>query len=316
MDDISFTLWESDGSLLFSSNWSMGKTQQQRLDRGNVQVNQPRSNTGKTANTLELTSDAVDNTSTEGQAVTFTAEILEDDSAVPTGTITFLSGNTVLGYAPVSNNKVVFRTSMLDIGEHRIWAYYSGDSRFAASDTEGSLLNHRVLGRSDEPIDEQPGDTPSDDTPDTEEPVKEDPISEEPVKEEPIKSPKGGKGKNAARTVETGGENAEGSEESSEVGNLKEELALGMFNMGELKLSAYPNPSKGMFELSLSGYEEGGVSVTVLNVAGTLVRNLEYEYGNGLTRVFIDITDHAPGIYFCYVKQGRIAQMIRLVKNQ
>jgi hypothetical protein len=41
-----------------------------------------------------------------------------------------------------------------------------------------------------------------------------------------------------------------------------------------------------------------------------------HEYGKGHTKVAIDITDHAPGVYFCYVKQGRIAQMIRIIKNQ
>jgi hypothetical protein len=58
------------------------------------------------------------------------------------------------------------------------------------------------------------------------------------------------------------------------------------------------------------------VSVTLLNGAGTLVRSIVHEYGKGHTKVAIDITDHAPGVYFCYVKQGRIAQMIRIIKNQ
>lgn len=301
IDDISFTLWDN-GNLLFSSQWSMGKTQQQRVDRGNVQVNQPKSNAGRTANTLELTSDAVNNTSTEGQSVTFTAKIIEDDSATPTGTITFLSGNMVLGFAPVSNNMVVFRTSMLEVGMHDIWAYYSGDSRFASSSTEEGPLNHTVMSR----LGDSDQDPPVD-----EEPVSDEPVKEDPVSEPPVTGPKKGKGKSGTKTLDI----EEESYDLSELSNLEESVS-GMWNMAELKLSAYPNPSKGQFELSLIGFEDGRVSVMVLNAAGASIKNIEHEYGKGRMRVAVDITDHAPGIYFCYVRQGRLVQMIRLIKNQ
>jgi hypothetical protein len=84
MDYISFTLWETDGSLLFSSNWAIGKTVQRRLDRENV-TGQSTNTNGKTANTLAITSDALNNTFVEGKTVTFMATKMEIATETPFG---------------------------------------------------------------------------------------------------------------------------------------------------------------------------------------------------------------------------------------
>jgi parallel beta-helix repeat protein len=77
-------------------------------------------------------------TSTFGQWVTFSVTVKSTvipRPGIPTGTVNFMDGATVLG-PPVtlnSSGKAAFRISSLDAGTHSITASYSGDTNFAAS---------------------------------------------------------------------------------------------------------------------------------------------------------------------------------------
>jgi hypothetical protein len=154
------------------------------------------------------------------------------------------------------------------VGLHTIWAYYSGDSRFAASSNEELPVNHTVIKKSGT--------------------ITVDPVVTDPV----VKDPKGGgKGK-------TGRELA-----AEEKDLLPNELTVG----------AYPNPSNGMYELKLSGFADGMVKIQVLDMNGKQV--WEEEVASSHEPYRLSLLDHAPGVYFCFVRQGKQTKMLRLIKN-
>jgi uncharacterized repeat protein (TIGR03803 family) len=67
-----------------------------------------------------------------GQAVTFTAKIISP-AVIPTGSVTFNAGTTVLGTAQLSGGKATFTTSALAAGSTMVTATYYGDSNIAKS---------------------------------------------------------------------------------------------------------------------------------------------------------------------------------------
>jgi len=67
-----------------------------------------------------------------GATVTFTATIASNGTA-PTGTVSFLSGTTVLGAGTISGGKATFSTATLAVGTYSITASYAGDANNAAS---------------------------------------------------------------------------------------------------------------------------------------------------------------------------------------
>jgi hypothetical protein len=76
------------------------------------------------------------NPSTYGQAITFTATVSPTPPAggVPTGTVTFMDGNTVLGTGTLnSSSQATFTTTLLTAGSHSITAVYGGDVNYAGS---------------------------------------------------------------------------------------------------------------------------------------------------------------------------------------
>jgi Bacterial Ig-like domain (group 3)/FG-GAP-like repeat/FG-GAP repeat len=84
------------------------------------------------------------NPSTFGQSVTFSATVTPKASGMPTGTVTFREGSTILGTSPLNGGTAQFSTAALTVGHHCIRALYSGDTSFAAS-TSPEL--HQVVHR-------------------------------------------------------------------------------------------------------------------------------------------------------------------------
>ncbi len=84
------------------------------------------------------------NPSTYGEKVTFTATVTASapGSGMPTGTVTFMDGSTMLGTGTLSGGVVTFSTSSLSVGTHSITAVYSGDSDFKTSKSQ--VLRQRV----------------------------------------------------------------------------------------------------------------------------------------------------------------------------
>ena len=79
--------------------------------------------------------DVVPNPSIAGSPVTFTATVTKIAGAVgtPTGSITFRTGDVVLGTVPLINGQAAFTTTSLAVGDQTITAVYSGDLSFATS---------------------------------------------------------------------------------------------------------------------------------------------------------------------------------------
>jgi hypothetical protein len=77
------------------------------------------------------------NSVTAGKSVTFTATVsntVTGDTLVPTGTVTFKDGSTVLGSPALNASGVAtFATTTLAVGSHTITAQYAGDANFPAA---------------------------------------------------------------------------------------------------------------------------------------------------------------------------------------
>jgi hypothetical protein len=83
------------------------------------------------------------NPATLGQSVTFTATA-SGGSPIPTGSIKFMDGATVLGSSPIGAGGIAtLSTSTLAFGAHSITASYQGDTDHAVSSS--SLLNEQIV---------------------------------------------------------------------------------------------------------------------------------------------------------------------------
>src|SRR5262249_18526255 len=68
-----------------------------------------------------------------GQSVIFTA-MVSSANGTPTGVVTFMDGNTVIGTGNVdATGKATLTISSLALGSHSITAVYGGDAKFAGS---------------------------------------------------------------------------------------------------------------------------------------------------------------------------------------
>src|SRR5947207_1469314 len=84
------------------------------------------------------------NPSVIGQAVTLTAVVspVAPGTGVPTGTVTFRDGATVLATVTLANGSASFVTSTLAVGSHSLTAAYSGGGNFLASTS--AIVIHTV----------------------------------------------------------------------------------------------------------------------------------------------------------------------------
>ena len=70
-----------------------------------------------------------------GQQVTLTATITPGStfSPLPTGTVDFFNGSTLLGSGTVSNDTATLNTTALAVGNNSVTAQYLGDTNYAGS---------------------------------------------------------------------------------------------------------------------------------------------------------------------------------------
>jgi len=82
-----------------------------------------------------------------GTSVTFTATVTQNPgSGVPTGTVTFMDGATVLGTGTLNGAGVAtFTTSTLALGAHSVTAIYGGDSNDAGSTSPAVTVTVTVV---------------------------------------------------------------------------------------------------------------------------------------------------------------------------
>jgi Bacterial Ig-like domain (group 3)/FG-GAP-like repeat len=116
--------------------------------------------TGQTGTTTALTSSV--NPSNFGAPVTFSATVastLAGDTLVPTGTVSFKDGSTVLGPGTLNSLGVAtLSTSTLAVGTHSVTATYGGDTTFTGSTSAG--LN-QVVNASDYTLTANPTSPPA-----------------------------------------------------------------------------------------------------------------------------------------------------------
>jgi hypothetical protein len=81
------------------------------------------------------------NTSVYGQPVTFTAtvSVVSPGAGTPTGTVTFMDGNTTLGTGTLSNDVATLTTSALPGGSNSVTATYGGDTNDHGSSTTSGV---------------------------------------------------------------------------------------------------------------------------------------------------------------------------------
>jgi len=87
---------------------------------------------------------------TAGQNVTFTTAVAPQSGAgFPTGSITFLDGQTQLGVVALNGGSASFSSSNLAVGTHTITAAYSGDSNYVASTSAALTVTVAVAPAAD-----------------------------------------------------------------------------------------------------------------------------------------------------------------------
>jgi hypothetical protein len=97
------------------------------------------SHTVNKANTTTALTSSL-NPSVHGQAVTFTAGVhaVAPGGGIPTGSVTFKDGATILATVPLNaSGAATFTTSALAVGNHTITASYGGSVSFNASTSSG-----------------------------------------------------------------------------------------------------------------------------------------------------------------------------------
>ena len=104
--------------------------------------NTPSSNTpGSMLDTMtELISSA--NQYTFDQQITFLAKVgtTSQETEKPSGTITFIDGNRVIGTGIINSGQAILTISELSVGSHSITAQYSGDNKFKPSTSSAFAL--------------------------------------------------------------------------------------------------------------------------------------------------------------------------------
>ncbi len=75
-------------------------------------------------------------------------------------------------------------------------------------------------------------------------------------------------------------------------------------------LRIYPNPAKNKAEIEIKGFEPGYVKLQLMSTGGKLLREEKRLVLNG-NEVIVFMFSEKPGLYFLFVKQGKI-----IVKNK
>ncbi|HSI91620.1 MAG TPA: T9SS type A sorting domain-containing protein [Adhaeribacter sp.] len=78
-------------------------------------------------------------------------------------------------------------------------------------------------------------------------------------------------------------------------------------------VSVYPNPSSGVINLSLSGFNGKITTVTVVNVIGTEVYREVLALADGRATKAIDMKRSAPGLYYVKLEADDYSEIRKVV---
>jgi hypothetical protein len=74
----------------------------------------------------------------------------------------------------------------------------------------------------------------------------------------------------------------------------------------------YPNPAKNKVEIEIKGFDAGYVKIQLMNNDGKLLREEKRLVLTG-NEIIIFMFSENPGLYFLFIKQGKIIKKARLV---
>lgn len=77
------------------------------------------------------------------------------------------------------------------------------------------------------------------------------------------------------------------------------------------KISLYPNPVKDILQIDLQGFNTSKASIDIINIDGKILKTQAI---NNNTKVKIDMSNFAEGVYFCRFNNGVETQSLRVVK--
>ncbi|WMJ72965.1 CARDB domain-containing protein [Cytophagaceae bacterium ABcell3] len=81
----------------------------------------------------------------------------------------------------------------------------------------------------------------------------------------------------------------------------------------EVNVSVAPNPSSGMFNVSLNGYSQSGGKLTVTSVDGAVLKSVELDFHSEM-EIPVDITEQPAGVYFIQVETYRSVKVLKILK--
>ena len=74
----------------------------------------------------------------------------------------------------------------------------------------------------------------------------------------------------------------------------------------------YPNPAKNKAEIEIKGFDAGYVKIQLMNNEGKLLREEKRLVLTG-NEVIIFMFSEKPGLYFLFIKQGKIIKKAKLI---
>lgn len=81
---------------------------------------------------------------------------------------------------------------------------------------------------------------------------------------------------------------------------------------GKPTVRIYPNPAKNKAEIEIKGFEPGYVRIQLMSTAGKLLREEKRLALTG-NELIICMFSERPGLYFLFLKQGKIILKNKLV---
>ncbi len=77
----------------------------------------------------------------------------------------------------------------------------------------------------------------------------------------------------------------------------------------------YPNPAQTFVTIAFNMRDGKNLSVSVMDVAGRDVWNLNSNFSKGINKINIDLSALSSGVYYCNVKMNERIQTVKLIKN-
>jgi len=95
---------------------------------------------------------------------------------------------------------------------------------------------------------------------------------------------------------------------------LKNAWPLGTSSFGEDQVSVYPNPSDGNYTVEFNAGENKMLQYAIYNVAGQKVKQNRVALSSGRTKVALNISGMASGMYMLELRDGNSTKKVKLIK--